>query len=233
MELTFVSVTPYEQFKINKDAAEIYARTYVELRQLKRLGTRGALSDDNKYILWLPRAGVVGAIAALDHYVHQVLYEKIPEKLSGASDELSDSLCELILRVASLKNVSSVRDNIRFIQSSTGAADIAGEIREKVVKFESFQAPDKVVRAYALLGYADILEDISAAWQGPNTDRAAIARKLDQYVRRRNQIAHEGDLQSNHEPRPITPQYATDCLTFVFNLVWRLNVIVYGLSFEI
>lgn len=226
-------MTPYEQFKINKDAAAIYARTYLELRQLKLLGSRGTLSEENKYLLWLPRAGVVGAVGALDHYVHQVLYEKIPEKLRGNPAELPESLCDLILRVASLKNAVSVRENIHFVQSATGPDDIAVAIRDKVLQFEAFQAPDKIVRAFAFLGYADILEDISATWQGPNTDRRDIAKRLDQYVKRRNQIAHEGDLQSTHRPRPITPMYASDCLTFVFNLVWRLNGILYGLSFEI
>lgn len=208
-----IAKTRYEQFRFNKEAAATYSRSYVELRKLKELGTRGALSEENRYLLWLPRAGVVGAIAALDHYIHQVLYEKIPERLSGTPAGLSDPLCDLIVRVAPWKNTQSVREGIRFIQSSTGPADLAFEIRKQVLQFESFQAPDKVVRAYALLGYTDILEDVSATWQGPNTERAEIARRLDQYVKRRNQIAHEGDLQSNHKPRPITPKYAADCTT--------------------
>lgn len=116
-----IAKTPYEQFKINKEAAATYSRSYVELRKLKELGTRGALSEENRYLLWLPRAGVVGAIAALDHYIHQVLYEKIPERLSGTPAGLSDPLCDLIVRGAIEEHPKcSRRDPLYPVFNGTG-----------------------------------------------------------------------------------------------------------------
>jgi len=47
------------------------------------------------------------------------------------------------------------------------------------------------------------------------------------YVKRRNQIAHEGDREANGAVRHMQPQYAMKVAAFVENLVFRLNRVVY------
>jgi hypothetical protein len=216
-------MTPFQQFGRNVIGAEKYLDMYAELRQLKHLGTRGALDANNQYLLWLLRATVVSAVSALDAYIHDVLALHIPRVLSNAARPVSDPLAELVGRVISTKKTPDVQNMLRFVRSTTGSQDLATEIREKIARFESYQAPDKVVYAFRLIGVNDVLVDAADRWQGPGTDRANIATRLDRYVKRRNQIAHEADLDAHGTHRAITPDYAWQCKEFIKDLVERMN----------
>lgn len=216
-------MTPLEQFNRNIDGAEKYLVMYYELRQLKQLGKRGALGANNQYLLWLPRATVVSAVGALDAYIHDVLALHIPRLLADAATQISESLAALLGRVVSTRKTEDVRDMLRFIRSTTGPQSLAQELREKICRFESYQAPDKVVGALKVLGIQDVLADAAGRWQGPQTTRDDIATRLDRYVKRRNQIAHETDLDVHGQPRAITPDYAWRCKEFIKDLVQRMD----------
>lgn len=216
-------MTPLEQFKRNIIGAEKYLDMYYELRQLKQLGKRGALDANNQYLLWLPRATVVSAVGALDAYIHDMLALHIPRLLADATTQVSESLANLLGRVVSTKKRDDVQEMLRFIRSTTGPQSLAQEVREKICRFESYQAPDKVVGALRILGIEDVLADAAGRWQGPQTTRNNIATRLDRYVKRRNQIAHETDLDVHGIPRAITPDYAWDCKEFIKDLVERMN----------
>lgn len=215
---------PIEQFRINIDAARKYLEMYRELRRLKNLGGRGALDANNKYLLWLPRAAIVSTMSSLDAYVHQVLYKHIPKLLKQANN-VPEKLREMVVRVSPIKKAEHVGDAIQYIRSPTGSERLADAIQEHVLSFQSYQAPDKVVEAYRILGVGDVLQDVAERWRGPNTERSHIASRLERYSKRRNQIAHEGDLGSNHEPREITPEFGTTCAKFIDNIVTRMDQI--------
>ncbi|HEX7517297.1 MAG TPA: HEPN domain-containing protein [Chthoniobacterales bacterium] len=216
-------MTPLEQFNRNILGAEKYLEMYYELRKLKKLGRRGALDATNRYLLWLPRATVVSAVGALDAYIHDILALHIPRLLADASTQISESLATLLGRVISTKKREDVQDMLRFIRSTTGPQSLAHEVRESVCRFESYQAPAKVVGALKVLGIQDVLADAAGRWQGPQTTRDNIAMRLDRYVKRRNQIAHEADLDTHGEPRAISPNYAWDCKEFIKALVERID----------
>jgi hypothetical protein len=216
-------VTPLDQFRQNIVGAEKYLEMYYELRQLKKLGKRGALDGGNQYLLWLPRATVVSAVGALDAYVHDVLALHIPRLLADAATQISEPLATLLGRVVSTKKKDDVQGLLRFVRSATGAQLLAQEVREKICRFESYQAPDKVVGALKVLGIHDVLADAAGRWQGPQTTRDNIATRLDRYVKRRNQIAHEADLDAHGQPKAITPNYAWDCKEFIKDLVERMD----------
>jgi hypothetical protein len=220
-------MTPYEQFKKNIDAANHYRTMYVELRKLKKLGARGALDEQNRYLLWLPRAAVVSSVAALDAYVHQTLYLRIPQVLEDENAPLPDALAELIVRVAPIKNAGTARDALKYIRASDGIRLLAQTIKDKTLVFEAYQAPDKVVDAFRVIGVHDILKEVADRWQGPNTSREDIASRLAGYAKRRNQIAHESDLDTHHRPRDISPDYAYRCSDFMTNIVDRMNQAVF------
>jgi hypothetical protein len=214
---------PFDQFSRNVVGAEKYLDMYSELRRLKQLGSRGALDANNQYLLWLPRATVVSAVSAFDAYIHDMLALHIPRVLVDTVTPISEDLADLIGRVVSTKKRDDVQDLLRFVRSTTGSQDLAKEIREKIARFESYQAPDKVVCAFRLIGVQDILKEAADRWQGPKTERADIAARLDRYVKRRNQIAHEADLDTHGDHRAITPDYAWDCKEFIKGLVDRMN----------
>lgn len=78
-----------------------------------------------------------------------------------------------------------------------------------------------------MIGHDNVFASVSALWPGPNSTEDDLKRILANYVKRRNQIAHEGDREANGTVRHIQPQYADKVASFVQNLVNRLNRIVY------
>ena len=215
---------PIDQFRTNINAARNYLTMYRELRSLKKLGAKGPLDENNQYLLWLPRAAIVSSMSSLDSYVHQVLYGNIPQLLKN-SYEIPKKLKDLVVRVSPIKNESHVEEAIFYIRSPTGPDRLADSIRENVLNYQSYQAPDKVVEAYRVLGVYDVLQDVADRWSGPNTDRDHISSRLERYSKRRNQIAHEGDLDTHNNPRRITPDYGDSCISFIENIVSRMDQI--------
>jgi len=117
---------------------------------------------------------------------------------------------------------------MRFIRSKNGPKELADLIRERRLQFESYQAPDKIVSAFKMIGIEDIFKVVAERWTGPKSSRDDITKRLSDYVKRRNQIAHEGDLDTHHEPRAITPDYGRKCQEFTETLVKKMNSMIYG-----
>lgn len=214
---------PKEQFDVNIAAADHYIAMYRELRSLKGLGTRGRLNAANRYLLWLPRGAVVSSLSSLDAFVHQVVYSRLSRLLNDQNTPISDSLAELVVQVAPIRKPESAREALQFIRATDGVGLLAKRITEKILQFASFQSPEKVILAYSYLAVHDPFTLVANAWQGPNTSTADLKKRLARYVKRRNQIAHEGDLDTNHQARAITPDFASDCVSFIKGLVQRLD----------
>jgi hypothetical protein len=79
-----------------------------------------------------------------------------------------------------------------------------------------------------MVGHPTIFDDVSGIWRGPQTSPEDIKRTLAKYVKRRNQIAHEGDRETSGAVRPMQPAYANNCTDFIENLIFRLNRVAYG-----
>jgi len=202
---------------------------YVELRSLKGLGARGPLATEHRFLLWLPRGVVVSCMSSLDTYVHATLYSRIPVILAGSPSGVPQALRELVLEVFTVKKEEHVAAALEYVRSADGAAKLSERLRSDALVYRSYQAPDKVVQAFSCLGFDDVLQEVSTTWQGPRSSRTDIATRLSRYVRRRDQIAHEGDLEyTSHTPRSMTPDYARDCISFTKGFVERLNGVVYG-----
>ena len=200
---------------------------YAELRRERGLGARGRLDAANEDLLWLPRSAVVAAISALDSYIHAVLIDRIPDALR--SDEVPESLCNAMSRLLPIKDARTFSSALPYLLSTHAIDDLAEKYKEETLSFLSYQAPDKVIAGYALIGYGDIFDDVSAIWPGPRSTAEEIKRQLANYVRRRNQIAHEGDRDQHGHARAMQPQYARNCRSFIESLVSRLNRVVYGI----
>lgn len=220
-------MNPYRRFQVNLEAASDYERMYSELRSLKGLGQRGRLSAQNQYLMWLPRAMVVASLSALDAYVHDVLYQELP-KLLDKSEGLSDELAEIVCGVVRVSKASHVRQVMPLIRSREGPRDLAKKIMDENLRYESYQQPERIVSAFKILGIDDVFRAVSERWTGPRTSRDDIAKRLAGYAKRRNQIAHESDLDAHHEPRRITPEYGRTCKGFIATLVQHMDGVVHS-----
>lgn len=219
-------MTAIEHFQSSITAADDLVAIYAELRRSRGLGRRGRLDADNLDLLSLPRAAVVASLSALDAYVHAVIYERIPEVLKHEHVPLP--LCELMASALPIRNGQTFRDAVPLLAAQDSLLELCLRVKERTLAFISYQAPEKIISGYELIGHADIFEAVSAIWPGPGTTANDIRRNLATYVRRRNQIAHEGDHEANGQPRPMQPQYAQGCRDFVTGLATRLNRVVYG-----
>jgi hypothetical protein len=213
-------------FQSSITAADDLISMYGELRGSRGLGRRGPLDAANIALLSLPRAAVVAAVSALDAYVHAVLYERIPTALQA--NPVPNDLCELMSSAIPIKNANGFRDALPVLIAPDSLKVLFERVRDNNLAFLAFQAPEKVIAAYQLIGHNDIFDAVSDIWPGPRSEAEDIKRTLAGYVKRRNQIAHEGDHQPNGQPRPMQPEYAQGCRDFITSLVTRLNRVVYG-----
>jgi hypothetical protein len=220
-------VTAAAQFSTNIAAADALVAMYRELRQSRGLGARGRLAAAHLDLLWLPRSAVVASISALDAYVHAVVNDRLPH-MFGQIAPPPEELCERLANLIPIKNATGFRDAIPLLSAQDTIARLLIKLRDESLAFLAFQDPEKIERAYGLIGHAGIFRSVSNIWPGPNNSAADIKRRLSQYVRRRNQIAHEGDLEAHGVSRPMQPDYAVGCSDFVRGLQERLNRVVYG-----
>ena len=218
-------MTAYTDFQNSIASARRLTAMYSELRRHRGLGQRGRLTPGNEDLLWLPRSAVVAAISSLDAYVHAVLDDRLPHVLTG--NPIPDALCKAMVGIVPIKNAASFRDALPIILAEKVHTELTTRLRDQTLSFISYQAPEKILAAYDMIGHPSIFDAVSRIWQGPRTTPADIKRLLANYVKRRNQIAHEGDRKTSGAVRHMRPNYANECASFVQNLVSRLNRIVY------
>ena len=219
-------MTAHRDFTNSISAADSLIAMYSELRRLRGLGQRGALSAANQDLLWLPRSAVVASLSALDAYVHAVINERVPHALRLSP--IPQSLCEAMASIVPIKNAEGFRTAVPLLASTDSLAELTKQLKDRNLAYLSYQAPEKIIAGYDLIGESNIFERVSATWPGPSTSADDIKRYLANYVKRRNQIAHEGDLVAGGVSRLMQPVYAQGCAEFVSNLVSRLNRVVYG-----
>lgn len=218
-------MSAFDKFNSSMAASNKLIRMYSELRVYRGLGSRGALTSVNKDLLWILRSSVVASISALDAYIHTVLNEKIPQALS--ENNISTTLAAQISALIPIKNASSFQAAYPLIFSGDISQNLSTKLYEENLQFMSFQAPDKIIFAYEMINQPNIFDIIATTWPGPRTTGEEIKRKLANYVKRRNQIAHEGDHDNQGNIRPMQPKYANDCEGLIVNIATRLNNIVY------
>lgn len=199
---------------------------YSELRKSRGIGLRGSVGQQNQDLTWLPRSAVVAAVSALDSYVHDVLYDKIPLVLTSTY-EIPTTLATAMASARPIKNADDFRSARKILASHNTLHELFVIFRETKLEFASYQAPDKIIAAYSLIGIPDIFEKVSALWQGPDSSPENIKESLARYIMRRNKIAHEADLELSGISRPMRSVYASSCQSFIENLVTRLDKSAY------
>lgn len=218
-------MTAYTDFQNSITAANSLVQMYKELRTARGLGQRGRLTTQNEDLLWLPRSAIVTSLSALDAYVHAVLTDRIPHVLQEHS--IPNALAQAMSEIVPIKNAQTFREALPVLAATNIHQELANRLGDQSLAFLSYQAPEKIIAGYDMIGHNSIFDSVSALWPGPNSTAADIKRTLASYVKRRNQIAHEGDREANGAVRHMQPQYASKVATFVENLVFRLNRVIY------
>ncbi len=218
-------MTALDHFNASIVASTKLVAMYKELRAVRGVGERGQLNAANRDLLWLPRSAVVASMSALDAYIHAAIYEQIPRAF--LKNPVPHALCDAMSAVIPIKNAANFKEALPILSAPNSIAQLSGKLAESL-SFLSYQAPEKIIAGYDLVGYSNIFDDVSAIWRGPRRTADDIKRTLSRYYKRRNQIAHEGDRETNGTDRAMQPQYAQSCQEFVENLVTRLNRVVYG-----
>ena len=218
-------MTAYTDFQHSIASAYRLIEMYKELRRSRGLGQRGRLTPENEDLLWLPRSAIVSSMSALDSYVHAVLYDQIP--LALQANPIPAPLAEAMASIVPIKNGSSFREAFPIISAGNVAQELSSRLKDQTLSYLSYQAPEKINAGFEMIGHGNIFQSVAALWPGPNTTADDLKRTLANFVKRRNQIAHEGDREATGAVKHIQPQYARQVADFVDNLAIRLNRTIY------
>ena len=164
----------------------------------------------------LLRAEWVARVSALDLYIHELVAQLMLEIFEGRRPA---SPAYLRFQIS---NETIDRIRAAATKSDAGAAfDL--DVRQQL-SYVTFQEPDKIADGVRLCSTIELWNEVAlklGATQATKADKAKDLKKdLSLVIRRRNRIAHEGDLQPStlREPWPISK---VD-LTFVEGQIERL-----------
>ncbi len=163
----------------------------------------------------LYRAALVLAVSAMDAYYHaKVLHYIIAEsKKKSASKSL-------------LNTKITVEDFVRGNTMKRRNAALRSAM-ERHLSYESFQAPEKIKNALNLIGVEDFWTKVARKM---NLQKKEVTRKIEGIVKRRNQVAHEGDvsqsMRARNKDREIKPNFVRDSLDFLKILVDASEVVI-------
>ena len=136
-------------------------------------------------------------------------------------------LADAMASIVPIKNGTSFREAFPIITAGNVGEVLASRLKDQTLAYLSYQAPEKIQAGFEMIGHGNIFQAVSALWPGPNSTADDLKRTLANYVKRRNQIAHEGDREATGAVRHIQPQYAQRVANFVEGLVLRLNRTVF------
>src|SRR6266404_5537034 len=177
-------MTAIAHFHSSIEMADQLLLMYAELRRHRNLGRRGRLDPANQDLLSLPKSAVVASMSALDAYIHSVLYERIPIALRG--NPVPPALCEAMASILPIKNANSFKDALPLLSAPDTLNQLSIKLNKESLNFFSYQAPQKVIAGYALIGEERIFESVANLWQGPRRSADDIYRRLAGYAKRRN-----------------------------------------------
>jgi hypothetical protein len=187
-------------FDLNIQSSEDLIQLY---DGIEKLGTKLEVS-------WLLRAAIVFSVSALDAYFH----DKI--KYRAGKFDLQDMPPALARFEVPLGDLTKW----------DGANRKGNVIRNWLAEHYStipLQRKDDITSALKMVG----IESVWATIEPDSPKRDALFEKLKEFIRRRNQIAHEGDRESSRRSgkklRSINRPLAQESVDFAKGLVKRIE----------
>lgn len=164
----------------------------------------------------LLRSEWVARVSALDLYVHEL----VAQRMLATFETLQSP-------TPAYSRFQVANESLDRIRSASNPFDAGAafdlDVRNQL-SAQSFQDPEKIADAIRLISTVELWNAVALKLGATETTKVAEAKKLrvnlSLVVRRRNKIAHEGDLQPSlpRQPWPITQQD----LLFVRELIERI-----------
>lgn len=153
------------------------------------------------------RASLVLGVSALDHFVHDFVRLGMLE-VQGGSRPATDANLSFRIPLAAAKI---------GIADPTRNDWLDAAVRE-AHSWQSFQHPDKIARAIRLVSGVKLWEEVANVI---GSDAKAVKVRLTTIVDRRNQIAHEADMDPTNPGNrwPIDGALTEDALNYIEGLV--------------
>jgi hypothetical protein len=172
----------------------------------------------------LLRAEWVARVSALDLFIHELISQNMLAIFDGQR-VASPGYLRFQL---SLETLTRIRASAG--QSNASAAfDL--EVREQLSR-ETYQQPENIAEGIRLCCPLELWNEVATRLGASPTNQNSEAKKLKTalsvIVRRRNQIAHEGDLQPNQmgQPWPISRPDLKFVADFIEKVVYAINAVV-------
>lgn len=161
----------------------------------------------------LLRAEFVMLVSAFDCYVHDFVRERMVGAFNNPS-VMADKTREYKVSLGAMMDIMNETNPISRMQL------LENEIK-KIESNYSYQSSITVEHALGLIGFKKI-------WTTLYGNSVANAKKnqLDLIVRRRNQIAHEADIDyATNQKNTICLSDVTDAKDFLYDMVKRIDVL--------
>lgn len=151
----------------------------------------------------LLRAAIVIAVSALDHFIHEVVRTGMLDAHKGRIEK-TDPYRRFSISLASLENQAI---------NPTESDWLDAEIRARH-GWQSFEHPDKIAEALRLVSDRNVWDAVGTTMDSPASDVKATLKLI---VDRRNQIAHESDMNPSApgERWPIDEHLADNAINFI------------------
>ena len=172
----------------------------------------------------LLRAEWVARVSALDLYIHELVAQRMLAVFDGLRPV---SPAYLTFRIS---NETSGR-----IRAAASLADASAafdlEIRDQL-SLLTFQEPERIADGVRLFSAVELWNEVAlhlgATPAAKSSAAKALKTELSLIVRRRNKIAHEGDLQPNspREPWPIQQEDLVFVADRVVKIVRAIDAVV-------
>jgi hypothetical protein len=169
----------------------------------------------------LLRAAVVLSVAGLDFYIHEKVCEEVPQLIRvRVGKQLPGKLAELIKKEAT-------HDKLIEILFKDRPLSHVSSIVRRYLNNRTFQDPGKIEDALQILGLTDLWFCLG---QQLSVSKEEAKLYVEQYVDRRNGIAHRGDLgktrKSKNKVSRITRDYAQKCVESISNFVESIEIVI-------
>ena len=160
------------------------------------------------------RAEFVLLVSALDYYIHQIVCHDIVCNFFSGSFICTETLIPMET-IWLLDRANNQQEKEEILYAAL----------KKRLSRDSFQSSRSIEYALGLIGKQHIWKQLS---QKMGNTAENIKKTLDLIVLRRNQIAHEADLEIHTGTyRHISLQDVNDCRDFLSDLVVSIDQIIY------
>lgn len=170
------------------------------------------------------RAVVVFAVGAVDSYVHDKISENIMKVVKHCGEQ---NKCFPPNLIGLLKEQMPIERAISLIFRKRPDEEIR-KVVKKYLSERTYQNPEKIEEGLKLLGVKNPWNSIRQQLSLSSIEKAK--EFISSYVKRRNQIVHEGDLftskRHKHLPRPIGRKFVTRCVSDIAKYVASMDRVI-------